>query len=668
LKDHVEQYLKILKSFALSLFFIAKMEKVSDLIQLLNLTDESTRIEAKTGSAIDKSIMQTICAFSNEPNLGGGNIILGITPDEMSLFPQYNVVGVENIDKLQSDLASQCASMFSIPVRPEIEIEKINDKYVMNIFVPELQPAQKPLFFLNEGIPKGAYRRIGSSDQRCSEEDLLVFYSHNETFDSTVIGDATISDLDENAIRQYRNLRGKVNPYAEELAFNDEELLIALGCLKRVGDQVRLTYTGLLVFGSSSAQRRLMPALRVDYIRVPGNEWISDPDDRFTTIDMRGSLILLIQRAYNAISDDLPKGFLLPEGQIQAATIGLPGRALREALVNAFIHRSFKVNQPIQIIRYGNRIEIKNPGYSLKPEDQLGDPGSNQRNPFIAAIFHETNLAETKGSGIRTMRRLMEQAGMVPPTFESNHTENQFTARLLLHHFLSEEDIRWLDSFSYVQLNDHQKQALVFVKEVGAIDNATYRQISGADILKASTDLRFLRDNGLLVAKGKGKTTYYTSGFDKGTGVLGEVTNGDIRVKELSGIPDRSGAIPDKKISIPDKGSNIPDKELGMEDSGIDEPELRELMKELPLELQERIVTLGKRSAERQEVEDVIQQICNIRPFRIKELSILLDRHIKHLHSSYLKPMIIRGVLKYAISDMPKHPDQAYISSKKNII
>ena len=103
---------------------------------------------------------------------------------------------------------------------------------------------------------------------------------------------------------------------------------------------------------------------------------------------MRGPLIELVQRAFNSIADDLPKGFLLQENEIQAESVGLPVKVLREAIVNAFIHRTYRENQPIQIIRYGNRIGIKNPGFSLKPEDQLGDPGSKNRNPFIAAIFH----------------------------------------------------------------------------------------------------------------------------------------------------------------------------------------------------------------------------------------------------------------------------------------
>lgn len=131
--------------------------------------------------------------------------------------------------------------------------------------------------------------------------------------------------------------------------------------------EIYLTQTGLLVFGKAMAQRRLCPAMRIDYIRVPGTTWIADADNRFDTIDMRGPLILLIKRAYNAIVDDLPKGFVLGEGELQAErNTGMPEKVIREAIVNALIHRTYRVNQPVQIIRYTNRIEIINPGFSLK--------------------------------------------------------------------------------------------------------------------------------------------------------------------------------------------------------------------------------------------------------------------------------------------------------------
>jgi ATP-dependent DNA helicase RecG len=374
------------------------MESAKDLIEKLNLSDECTTIEAKRATNIHRSVLESVCAFTNEPGLGGGNILLGVGREENSLFPFYTVFGVEKTDKLQLDLSTQCADMFNQPIRPEISVETINDKNVINVFVPELPQSQNPVYFKSEGLPKGAFRRIGSSDQRCTDDDLFIFYNQEDSLDSSIIKDTSLNDISEEAVQLYRTLRGRVNPFAEELQYNDIDLLQSLGCIKRENDDWRLTYTGLLVFGKRQSHRRLLPMVRVDYIRVPGNEWVADPENRFTTIDMRGPLIELVQRTFSAIADDLPKGFLLPEGETQADSIGLPTRVLREAIVNAFLHRTYRENQPIQIIRYGNRLEIKNPGFSLKPEEQLGDPGSRNRNPFIAAIFMKPTSLKPKAA------------------------------------------------------------------------------------------------------------------------------------------------------------------------------------------------------------------------------------------------------------------------------
>src|SRR5690606_12345002 len=103
------------------------MQTTAEILDYLNNADESTTIEAKKGSAIDQSILETVCSFSNEPGIGGGIIILGVVREESSLFPSYFVEGIENPDKLQLDLATQAASLFNKPIRPEIEIETLSD-------------------------------------------------------------------------------------------------------------------------------------------------------------------------------------------------------------------------------------------------------------------------------------------------------------------------------------------------------------------------------------------------------------------------------------------------------------------------------------------------------------------------------------------------------------
>ena len=134
------------------------------------------------------------------------------------------------------------------------------------------------------------------------------------------------------------------------------------------------------------------------------------------------------------------------------------------------------------------------------------------------------------------MRELMSKAHLAQPTFESSREKNEFTIRLLLHHFLGKEDLEWLMKFRDKKLNDTQKTALIFVRELGAIDNATFRQIDYSDTLKASKALRDMRDMDLLIGKGRGSASYY---------VPGPMFPGQTE------IPHASGEIPQDEVERP---------------------------------------------------------------------------------------------------------------------
>ncbi|WP_418264193.1 ATP-binding protein [Flavobacterium faecale] len=623
------------------------MENLKELVERLNLSDECTDLEAKRASEIGKSLLETVCAFSNEPGLGGGYLLLGVEKEDevTSLFPGYIVSGIPQakLDQIQTDLANQCAENFNIPVRPQITVEKTaEDKYAIVVFVPELSVEQKPLFLKNKGLPQGAYRRIGAADHKCTEDDLVIFYQGNETLDKSIIKDADLDDLSEESISLYRRFRGNVNPSAEELTYDDTDLLKALNAIRKNNGTYQVTYTGLLCFGSRMALRRLLPMVRVDYIRVITNKWIEDADKRFeSTLDMRGSLLELVQRIISTISDDLPKGFVLNDSNIQAKNIGLPMRVLREAVVNALIHRSYRENSPIQIIRYPNRIEIINPGFSLKTEDQLGEPGSVNRNPFISAIFHETNLAETKGSGIRTMRNLMEKVAMMPPTFESSRASNTFTVRLLLHHLLNEDDIHWLNTFTDLELNDNQKRILIFVREVNAIDNSTARQINGSDLVIANSDLRKLRELDLLVQKGKSKFTYYTASELLKSYISNEEEIFSTPPTELSAPPSELSAPPSELSAPPPAEIAIPDYLIQL------------------------VETLGKRTNDKEKTIHVILELCAYKPMKSKAIAQILSKSEKYILREFLKPLLDDKKLNYTIPDMVNHPNQAYITIVK---
>ena len=612
---------------------------ILDLLRELNELDEHPTLEAKTCASgeLGESFFETVCAFSNEPDLGGGRFVLGVSKSLEDFFGGYEVVGVQNPDKLLNDIASGCASIFNHPIRPRAFTEVYEEKLVVIVEIDELSPSQKPLYFKKHELPKGAWRRIGSTDQRCAEEDLVLFFGNRQgdSYDLTLIGNATVADLDLEAIAHYRKLRSKVNPLAEELAWDDQDLLQSLNAIRQENGVWRPTLTGMLLFGTRLAYRRDLPAVRIDYIRVPGKDWVEDPDKRFlTTVDMRGPLLQIVDRAQAAVMDDLPKGFDLKEGQTQADTPTLPARVLREAIVNALMHRSYREHRPTQIIRYANRIEIQNAGFSLKNEDQLGEPGSQLRNPNLAAVFHETNTAETKGSGIRVMREQMRANGFSLPTFESNRANNSFTSRFLLHHFLLEEDLEWLKQ-APVDLSDSQRYALIFLREQGAINNQTLRQLTGSDVLTASQDLRKLRENGLLAQKGKGSATYYLPGpqFPE------ELPEPGVPVRGHETLPTKHTTLAADHTTLGAKHTT--------------------LRATLPEHLRIQVDELGKRPGKK--IRSVILGLCSWKPLSSSQLAEIIGRKDNEsIRRDHLKPMIDAGQLEYVYPEMERHPQQAY--------
>ena len=618
-----------------------------DLLESLNLLDENEHIEAKRASEVGKSILETICAFANEPGLGGGWLLLGVVREEQALFPAYEVEGIAHPEKLSTDIATQCRNSFNQPVRVEINTETIHGKAVLVVHVPEAQPQDKPIFFKAQGLPKGAFRRISSTDQHCADDDLAVFYQgrQTESFDSTLVADTTLDDLQPEAIADYRQSRAAANPDAEELRWSDEDLLQSLGCIRRNPqgpnpEAWQPTVAGLMLFGKPVALRRCFPMMRVDYIRVPGREWVPHPDRRFDTIDLRDPLLRLVRRAQAAILDDLPKGFALEEGDLQRRdTPAIPLRVIREALVNALMHRSYRSHSPVQIIRYANRLEIRNPGFSLKSQDHLGEPSSQLRNPKIAAALYDTRLAETKGSGIRVMRESMEQAGLTPPLFESDRGNDEFVARYFFHHFLGAEDIAWLSRFKDLHLSEDEAKALIVVREAGALNNSTYRELTKVDTLTASQSLRRLRDAGLLAQKGRGSATYYVP-----TASLVD-----------SGLSSNPPALSSESEGL----SSNPEPVFSAPAGKFDEALRSQLLDGISGTLAAKVGALGQRHPP-QEVRDVVLALCQVRAWRADELSTVLRRNAEVVRQNYLRPLMREGRLTMTHPQEPNDPQQAY--------
>jgi ATP-dependent DNA helicase RecG len=254
--------------------------------------------------------------------------------------------------------------------------------------------------------------------------------------------------------------------------------------------------------------------------------------------------------------------------------------------------------------------------------------GSALRNPILAAVLYDLEFAETKGSGIRTMRRLLEQAGMTAPVFASDSIANQFSAIYLLHQLLGEEQLAWLRQFRHLALSDAEAKALILAKETGAVDNAALRSVTGLDTLAASQILsRLHHQRQLLVRGGAGPSTYY-------------------QLAQLPPLPLFDGSEPSANTS--DLGANTSDFNSNTGD--------------LPEALRERIASLTPK-ARQDKLWPVILWLCALHASRAETLAALLGRQVTHLKTGHLTELRKQGLLDYLHPEVINHPEQAYVTT-----
>ncbi|MCX6698311.1 MAG: hypothetical protein NTV68_00050, partial [Methanomicrobiales archaeon] len=333
----------------------------------------------------------------------------------------------------------------------------------------------------------------------------------------------------------------------------------------------------------------------------------------------------------------------------------IPPRVIREALVNALMHRSYQIHGPIEVIRFANRLEIHNPGHSLKPVEHLGEPGSKPRNPNIASVLHETNYAETKGSGIRVMQELMKGANLTPPTFESDRETDQFTATFLLHHFLDKQDVAWLAHFRDLGLSDDEARILIHAREKGGVNEIAEQNSSDLRVTPLETPLadysKEIPDRSLGQAPAKSESLP--------TNLQSIPTN----------LPPTSSTLPAMKESKPTMKKSKPTMKESKPTMKKSKPTMKKskpaVADSVPPLLIKPIKELGRKSPPSR-VQEIIARICVNRAYTADELAAILNRNKKWVKCSYLFPMIRDGILEYTIPENPKHRNQAYRTRNRN--
>lgn len=386
---------------------------------------ETRTLELKSAeSGCPQRLYDTLSSFSNQDD--GGTIIFGI--DEQN---DYYECGVYDPQDIQKKINEQCLQMEPI-VRPLLTVADKDGKYFVSAEIPGVDLSERPCYYKGKGRLKGAYVRVGDSDEPMTEYEIYSYEAYRKKYQDDVrqVPRASIEVLDRELLDSYVKRLKRERPNISDLP---EKTIYDLMSVTRNGE---ITLSALLLF--CRYPQVFFPQLCITAVVVPGEE-VGDLGvlgERFTDNQrIEGSISEMLDQAISFVIKNMRTKTIINRnnGKREDKT-DYPVTAIREAVVNALVHRDYSVHtegMPIQILMYQDRIEIRNPGdiYGRLRIDQLGKMQPDTRNPVLVNALEVLDLAENRYSGIPTIRKSMEAAGLEAPVF----TDERGTFRVTLY-------------------------------------------------------------------------------------------------------------------------------------------------------------------------------------------------------------------------------------------
>ncbi len=268
-----------------------------------------------------------------------------------------------------------------------------------------------------------------------------------------------MEEIDTETVERFKTLATKRLPDISE-ADSVEKVLSNLDLI----ENGKLRNAGVLLFGKNPQKHLMISEARVGKFK-------SDIDI-LDTVTAKGNLFKQLDILFDAVKKHLNVKYVI-KGQLEREDVwDYPLDAVREAIINALIHRDYLDNADIQIRVYDDKIRFWNPG--LLPEgitiDMLRtDHESRPRNKLLAMIFYFAGLIERWGSGTKRMIDLCRAQELLEPEFRE---EGAGFAVIFYKDIYTEENLRKMG------LNERQVKAVMYVKEKGKIAIADYKEIS----------------------------------------------------------------------------------------------------------------------------------------------------------------------------------------------
>ncbi|QVJ96627.1 putative DNA binding domain-containing protein [Mycoplasma mycoides subsp. capri] len=323
-----------------------------------------------------KNILKTICAFANTNN---GSIYIGVNDNGQ-------IIGIDNVKNKINKLSSFIKDKINPIPKFSIKSEVINKK---TIIIIEVEKGDNTPYYLFDQGTLTAYVRYGDQTHIASREEIfsLGLSGKNLSYD------ALQTDIPWNSATF--NL---LNSYFKELGIRIIEDYNDLVSLELAKNNV-LTNAGALLADQKFIKHSLVFATYwndFEKSNKTGGKSIENFD---------GSLLEILKNSQQFVENKSNVDFKKTDTK-RIDYPDYPKLAIREALVNALVHRDYtKFYDQININMYTDRLEIISPGGMVdKSKIQELDPyriESKRRNPILANIFSMLKLMERRGSGIK---------------------------------------------------------------------------------------------------------------------------------------------------------------------------------------------------------------------------------------------------------------------------
>jgi ATP-dependent DNA helicase RecG len=432
---------------------------------------ESKHLELKSAPPNFQMLIKTCVAFANGI---GGKVVIGVEDKTRK------IVGIdENIRKrIYDEFPNSLYDTTSPPLLAEIYERRFGDKSVIIIEVP--YSIKKPVYIKSEGIPNGVYLRAGSNNRRAGQEYVEELERENRriSYDEEILYANTDILSTEILKRIYGNYT--------------KQRLISEKIVKMPSNSTKFspTIAGTLLF--CNEPERYIPEAIILCTRfhgIAGREIIQSEE-------IRGNLEIQIDTSFRLVRSWLLREYRLLDTKLFGKTI-IPEEALREAIINAVIHRKYWIPGAIKIALYDNRLEIFNPGNfpGLVDLTHLGDGTTYLRNPILARIARRFGIIEKLGTGIKLIFDSCLKAKIKRPEY----IEGADSVKIIFN-FLPSEELAYLEQDKLLLLFESKK-------EISIRDVEIY---SGVSRNTATRKLNELIKLGKIQRRGKGPAVRYT--------------------------------------------------------------------------------------------------------------------------------------------------------------